>query len=239
MLEQATYSQKDRSPIMKDFYKEVSEKKKIARGARYRKGGSKSKKCSMSTDYMTQKQWKERNGPIMSYAMNQPIDWESFKKMSPDLQQLYLEGLCNKYHATKTNLASMFQVNVATLHRVITQNGLQLNFGVGKKMNAAEKEAWNEFLGVSSTETEEPETVAETEEEITGVQDNSDKETKVEFDGQDEAQTENKEHDSPCCMDKFSVTFSGKIDIDMVANSLRTILGNDSVGSLEIVYTRS
>ena len=45
--------------MMSDFEYDCWQRKRIAQQAKYRKCGSKSKKCSMSTDHMTQKQWKE------------------------------------------------------------------------------------------------------------------------------------------------------------------------------------
>lgn len=54
------------------------ERKRLARQARYRKRGSKSKKCPMSTDYMTQKEWKERNGEVITMNLNRPVSWSVF-----------------------------------------------------------------------------------------------------------------------------------------------------------------
>lgn len=42
---------------MNDFDFDCLQKKRLAQQAKYRKRGSKSKKCTMSTDYMTTKQW--------------------------------------------------------------------------------------------------------------------------------------------------------------------------------------
>lgn len=47
---------------MNDFDYEVMQRKRLARQAFHRKSGSKSKKCPMSTDHMTRKQWLERCG---------------------------------------------------------------------------------------------------------------------------------------------------------------------------------
>lgn len=45
---------------MNDFDYEVLQKKRLARQAFHKKGESKSRKCPMSTDRMTRKQWIEK-----------------------------------------------------------------------------------------------------------------------------------------------------------------------------------
>lgn len=241
MMRQATYRRPEAEQFMRDFYKDVSEKKTVARGARYRKGGSKSKKCSMSTDYMTQKQWKERNGPVMSYAMNQPIEWESFKKMPVDLQKAYVEGLDAKYNVNFASLSELFGVSKVTLKKTFDKNGLDFGFGTGKRMSAEQKKVWHEFIGLEedSQADEEPEqplfeAVEEVPEEVfpetvmSGL-----------LPGEviPKQSDDNPDPVTKCIMSDFSVNFSGRIDVDMIANSLRTILGSDSFGSLKIVYT--
>lgn len=47
---------------MNDFEFDCLQKKRLAQQAKYRKRGSKSKKCPMSTDHMTKKQWIEKDG---------------------------------------------------------------------------------------------------------------------------------------------------------------------------------
>lgn len=68
--------------MMSDFEYDCWQRKRLAQQAKYRKCGSKSKKCSMSTDHMTQKQWKERNGKVVTVNLNQPITWDEFKALT-------------------------------------------------------------------------------------------------------------------------------------------------------------
>ena len=222
-----------------DFYKEISEQKRIARGAIHRKGGSKSRKCSMSTDYMTQKQWKERNGPIMTYVMNEPIAWESFKQMPKDLQEQYIKNLIDKYNVSYTNLVELFQVCTTTIRRYFEKQGINPGFYAGHRMNAQQKEVWAEFLGIEESETvesEESETV-ESKEAVTDACDESIEEPVDAEDTDEEIESVNTEvSDTSCVMGRFSVEFKGKIDVDMIANSLRMILGNNSNGRLRVEY---
>lgn len=90
---------------MKDFDYEVLQRKRLASQARYRKNGSKSKKCSLPSDGMSHKQWKERNGEVMEYNLSKPMSWKAFTKMPLDLQRKYLENLRDKYEVTATAVA--------------------------------------------------------------------------------------------------------------------------------------
>ena len=75
---------------MNDFDYEVMQRKRLARQAFHRKSGSKSKKCPMSTDHMTRKQWLERCGESVTYQLGKPMPWEEFKKMPVQIQKEYL-----------------------------------------------------------------------------------------------------------------------------------------------------
>lgn len=236
MMRQATY-RTESEQFMRDFYKEVSEKKVVARGARYRKGGSKSRKCSMSTDYMTQKQWKERNGPIMSYSMTQPIDWNSFKKMPADVQEMYVKSMKEKFGANQTDLAEMFDVHPQTVRMVFKSLGLGKMFSRGGKlMNEEQKKVWHKFIGQEAEENAEEQVEAVVEETVDVIEEQPVICEQTEEDDSDVCESDVEDTDA-CLMSDFAVRFTGKIDVNMVANSLRTILGDHSVGSLKIIYT--
>lgn len=236
MMRQATY-RTESEQFTRDFYKEVSEKKVVARGARYRKGGSKSRKCSMSTDYMTQKQWKERNGPIMSYSMTQPIDWNSFKEMPADVQEMYVKSMKEKFGANQTDLAEMFDVHPQTVRMVFKSLGLGKMFSRGGKlMNEEQKKVWHKFIGREAEENAEEQVEAVVEETVDVIEEQPAICEQTEEDDSDVCESD-VEDTVACLMSDFAVRFTGKIDVDMVANSLRTILGDHSVGSLKIIYT--
>lgn len=85
--------------------------KRIARGAFAKKGGSRSKRCSLPSDKLTPKQLKERNGKVMSYNLNKPMSWKTFKSLDNETQSQYLYGLAHKYHARAKDVAEMFGLN--------------------------------------------------------------------------------------------------------------------------------
>ena len=75
---------------MHDFDYDAMQKKRIARGASHMKCGSKSKKCTLPSDYLTAAQKRRLNGPVSTYKLDEPMNWESFKAMPEDLQKKYI-----------------------------------------------------------------------------------------------------------------------------------------------------
>lgn len=126
---------------MDDFTYDCWQKKQLAQQARHRKRGSKSRKCSLPSDNLTKKQWKERNGKTLSINLNQPTSWEIFKEVSKPTQEEYLNHLLAIYGANATSLAAMFHVQPLTIRRFIQTNGLAVKFPVGHSMNAEQREA--------------------------------------------------------------------------------------------------
>lgn len=197
---------------MTDFEYDCLQKKRIARQALHRKNGSKSHRCPMSTDYMTEKQWKERNGKVVSVSFNKPTSWNNFKELSKETQEEYLRNLSTTYGANATNLAEMFDVSVSTIRRHIQSAGLDIKFHVGHSMNGEQRTAWDVFLGSAALQPipqPEPATRREEPPEIHA--------------------------DTSMRMNKFSMSFSGDINVNMIANSLKHILGGNATGQVEIV----
>lgn len=125
--------------MMSDFEYDCWQRKRLAQQAKYRKCGSKSKKCSMSTDHMTQKQWKERNGKVVTVNLNQPITWDEFKALTTSMQEEYLRHMMENYGANATSFAAMFGVQPLTIRRHIQMNKLNIKFPVGHSMSTAQR----------------------------------------------------------------------------------------------------
>ena len=192
---------------MNDFEFDCLQKKRLAQQAKYRKRGSKSKKCPMSTDHMTKKQWIERCGKIVTIKMDSPVSWASFKELSKQTQEEYLKNLMEKYHINASSLAEMFHITPITVRRHIATQGLAVSFPVGHSMNAEDRRAWELFLSGDAVEQSENEVSLENEETC---------------------------DEEPMSMCSFSLRFSGKIDVSMISNSLIRILGDHSVGEIEV-----
>lgn len=110
------------------------------------------------------------------------------------------------YGANASSFAAMFHVKPLTVRRYIASRGLDISFPVGHSMTFEQRQMWEEFLsgGEKSASVDLP-------------------------------QEQNTEPDDKLMnMSGFSVRFSGKIDVNMISNSLISILGNDAVGEVEI-----
>ena len=207
---------------MSDFEFEVFERRRLARQAKYKKNGSKSKKCPLSTDGMTERQWKERNGPVMTYNLGKPMKWLEFKQMPIDRQKEYLHKLISTYHVNSTNLGDMFGVQSSTVRKYLAREEINIIFKAGNYMTIEQRKVWEDFLNenepnINTMPTPEPEeTVVAPVEETVVVP---------------------KERPEKTSMDEFAVTFSGNISIDMVSNSLKYVLGNNVAGTIKILYS--
>ena len=93
---------------MHDFDYDAMQKKRIARGASHMKRGSKSKKCTLPSDYLTAAQKRRLNGPVSTYKLDEPMNWESFKAIPEDLQKKYILNLQETYQANDKMIAKLF-----------------------------------------------------------------------------------------------------------------------------------
>ena len=93
---------------MHDFDYDAMQKKRIARGAAHMKRGSKSKKCTLPSDYLTAAQKRRLNGPVSTYKLDEPMSWESFKAMPEDLQKKYILNLQETYQTNDKMIAKLF-----------------------------------------------------------------------------------------------------------------------------------
>lgn len=131
---------------MHDFDYDVLQKKRIARGAYHKRGGSKSHRCTLPSDFLSAAELKRRNGPMTEYRMNEPMNWSAFRSMPDDLQVQYVTGLRAKYGATDAMFADMFCVHPATFSAVRAKLGIpgKLPRTGADQINAREA-LWQEF----------------------------------------------------------------------------------------------
>lgn len=201
------------------FAQEVSERAIVARGAKHRVRGSKSRKCHMSTDGMTQRQWEKRNGAVNTYRLHQPMSWEEFKAYPVDLQREYLNRLISLYNANATSLGEMFGIGASAVRGLIEKNELGIKFHVGHGMTRAQKAAWHDFIAGNNSESTEHNTELACQSEDVPIN------------------AEECVQDQQMSMTQFSFTFQGKIDTAAIANSIRQLLGDRGYGKIEVVCT--
>lgn len=173
--------------------------KRLVSSARHKKNGSKSKRCSLPSDHLTERQWKARCGEIMEYKLSSPVPWAEFKRYPRDIQEMYIQNMVEKYHVTASDLGRLFGCHYATISRFCQKQGLHVPFAVGRRMSAEEKAAFEKlFTQVAAPAQETAELECPDVEELDKV--------------------------PPMSMRSFSVHFDGPFDPTMVLNSLSSIL---------------
>lgn len=197
---------------MNDFDYDVMQMKRLAHQARYRKSGSKSKKCPMSTDRMTRKQWEKRCGEVATYQMMAPLAWAEFKDYPANIKREYINGLIQRFSVTATDLATMFGVTSATVLKMCSEEDIGITFHRGKRMNAEQRMKFDEFLDDGRTDKKSPASDVDVLE-------------------QDDAHSDT---DADMSMSAFSLRFDGKFDREMVYNSMAFMLPLGTNVRLEI-----
>lgn len=217
---------------MTDFDYDCYIKKSIAHSAAKRKCGSKSKKCSLPSDHMTTKEWNERCGIVMSYQTRGPMAWADFQALPNDLKEEYLTKLIREYSVNAGNLAEMFGVKPASVLRVVKNQGLNVRFLRGKHPSEEQKEAFQNFM------------LGTPEQDACGIpgQDvesdmlaDADEKNPDEVSGCEPEAIQTAQEKQATRLDSFSMSFSGEVNIDMIANSLKYILGAARSAKIQIV----
>lgn len=211
---------------MTDFEYDILQRKRLARNAKYKRNGSKSKKCSLLSDALTQKQWKERNGPMVTYNLNKPMDWVTFKSCPVDIQHQYIHNLVETYNASLTSFGDMFGVNRATVSAYLKQSNCPETFTVGSKMSRDNRESWTKFLtGENASTQDEPMDYTEL---------NNDQYPASDINEEPVETIEVVEPKSN--MTRIAVEYNGDISIHGIMNDLTFILGKNAKGTLKIEY---
>lgn len=88
------------------FKTDAAEKKRNGRGAFNKKGGSKSKKCTLPGDYLTPAQKKKLSKTIVDVNLREPMTWQQFKSLSPDIQKEYLIFLRDRFGVSLRDISA-------------------------------------------------------------------------------------------------------------------------------------
>ena len=139
---------------MNEFDYEVMMRKRLARNARRKKNGSKSKRCSLPSDRMTPKQWKERNSEVMSYNLSKPMKWQEFKSMPEDLQEQYIRTLHNEHGGRQNEIAAMLGISNNTFSKYCTAKKWHIFEHTGGIKSSKDKR-WETFLNGPELEQED------------------------------------------------------------------------------------
>lgn len=135
---------------MHDFDYDALQKKRLARNAKYKKNGSKSKKCTLPSDYLSRKEREKMNGEVKNFNLKKKYSWYEFTAMPSDIQKEYLERLRDIYGATMTEISvELFGVSQTTLADYSKNHGRRFAgiFPKGKRQRTDDQvNKWKEFV---------------------------------------------------------------------------------------------
>ena len=214
---------------MTDFDYDVRQRKQLAQQARYRKNGSKSRKCTLRQDHLTNAQLKKMNGEVITFNMNMPIySWKDFKALSRASATEYITGLDSKYDPSMNDLAKMFGVTYNTVRNYLREIECPLPKGI---MPPDKKDGWERFLKSAVTDPE-PKSVKEEQPKPEPVKE---EQPRPEV-GTEKAPVAK----SAMHMREFALEFDGDIDLQGVINSLNFVFGGERQrGLLRISFAAS
>lgn len=107
------------------YRKDIAEKKKIGYGAKHKKNGSKSKKCTMPSDYLTRKEKLAMNSEPVKWCLNDFYTYNDFKKMPSDIQVMYLQGITDKYKVGPSAISMiLFGLTEKALYDYLSRHNL-------------------------------------------------------------------------------------------------------------------
>lgn len=101
------------------FNQTSRERKSAGTGAFHKKGGSKSKRCTLPSDHLTPSQLKKRSSAVMTYNISKPMSYAGFKKLDDNAKRFYLEAIIQKYKPRAKDLAEMFGCSHGTLTTIL------------------------------------------------------------------------------------------------------------------------
>ena len=107
------------------YRKDIAEKKKTGYGSKHKKNGSKSKKCTLPSDYLTRKERLAMNSEAVSWCLNDFYTYNDFKKMPSDIQVMYLQGLTDKYKVGSSAISMvLFGLTEKALYDYLSRHNL-------------------------------------------------------------------------------------------------------------------
>lgn len=132
---------------MNDFDYDVLQKKRTARGAYYKKNGSKSKRCTLPSDYLTAAERRKLNGEVKTVELDKPRTIREFNALTDAEKLLYLDYLKSKYHPSLRMLSLMLGCSVQNVNKIALSLGFDTGYKRGQRTNKELNAAWLAFCG--------------------------------------------------------------------------------------------
>lgn len=140
---------------MNDFDYDILERKRVARNAKYKRNGSKSRKCTLPQDSMSAAQLRRMNGKMETYNLSKPMSWTMFRAMPDDLKREYITRLRERFNASLAKISEMMGICRPNVSREVIRLGI--DDGIKRLMSAVEILAWDEWCrSTGEPASEEP-----------------------------------------------------------------------------------
>lgn len=128
-----------------EFKQDIKEKKSVGRNSRYMNRTGKGP-IKFPSDYLSNKEKKKLNGPVISYDMGKPMSYADFRKMPEEMQKMYLEGIVNKFHPTFRTISELFGIGESTLYYRMKQLGVKTTGAKGVLNKDFDEKAWDAWI---------------------------------------------------------------------------------------------
>lgn len=130
---------------MNDFDYENMQKKRLARNSKYKKNGSKSRKCTLPSDHLTPAQKRALNGEVQTFNLSKPMTRAQFLAAPFDLQKEYIERLRERFKASDQMIGEMFGVSSQAVTADRARLGIRAEAGVLLRATKTERETFREW----------------------------------------------------------------------------------------------
>lgn len=126
------------------FRQDVKEKAITARSS-HKRGNSRRRQCSFSTDHMTRREWEKMNGPVSTVKLGRPMTWEEFSGMSESLRRQYIQDILNHYDVGPNAIGRMLGVSGPYCGKRLRE----LGFTFTSRANAADTACFEADYGLA------------------------------------------------------------------------------------------
>lgn len=95
------------------IYKQDVKEKAITARSSHKYGSSRRRRCGLSSDNLTRKEWERMNGPVHTLKPDEALSWGRFRALPRSLQQDYIKHILSKFKVGPAALGRMFGVSEA------------------------------------------------------------------------------------------------------------------------------
>ena len=118
----------------------------VARSAHGRKSGARSRKCSLSTDGLTRKEWERRNGPMFKYNPDAPITYAKLRTLPKTTQREIITHIVSTYEPRLKDFKAMLNCSHQTYYVMLEKAGVDKDSLQYTPTASAMSDKWLEFI---------------------------------------------------------------------------------------------